>query len=72
MSRKAEYEGLTRARIVVRKKASVKVFRNFVGRCRASKDKVVVSLKTSLQSLRGSLTRKCPFSTIDPRSGGLS
>ena len=50
----------------------MKVFRNLVGRYRASKDKVVVSLKISLQSLRGLSTRKCQFSTIDPRSGGLS
>ena len=56
----------------MRKKASVKIFRNFAGRCRVSKDKVVVSLKTSLQSPRGSLTRRYQFSTIDPRSGGLS
>ena len=56
----------------MRKKASVKIFRDFAGRCRVSKDKVVVSLKTSLQSPRGSLTRRYQFSTIDPRSGGLS
>ena len=56
---------VTKVRVVVRKKASVKVFRS-------SKDKVVVSLKISLQSPRGSLTRRYQFSTIDPRSGGLS